>query len=99
MLNYQGRIVFSIFSKHLLELTLVFPHGGINMINIENLTLSEKLIMMEALWDDLAHDPVALSSPDWHAPALQEAERAHAENRSEFISWDAAKKSLRDPAQ
>ena len=69
------------------------------MISIENLTRSEKLIMMEALWDDLARDSVTLSSPDWHAPALQEAERAHTENQADFISWDAAKKSLRDPAQ
>lgn len=67
------------------------------MMSIENLTRSEKLIMMEALWDDLAHDPVALSSPDWHALALQEAERAHAENQTDFISWEAAKKLLRDP--
>lgn len=69
------------------------------MISIENLSRSEKLIMMEALWDDLARDPIALSSPDWHAAALQETERAHAEKQSDFISWDAAKKSLRDPAQ
>jgi len=69
------------------------------MISIENLTRSEKLIMMEALWDDLVHDPVTLSSPDRHAAALQEAERAHAENQSEFISWEVAKKSLRDAAQ
>lgn len=69
------------------------------MLGIENLTRSEKLIMMEALWDDLVHDPVVLSSPDWHVPALQEAERAHAENQSDFISWEAAKKSLRDTAQ
>lgn len=84
---------------HLLEFILLVPRVEITMISIENLTRSEKLIMMEALWDDLAHDPVALSSPDWHASALQEAERAHAENKSDFISWEAAKKSLRDCAQ
>ncbi|MBS4096062.1 MAG: addiction module protein [Sulfuricella sp.] len=69
------------------------------MISIENLTRPEKLIVMEALWDDLAHDSVTLSSPDWHAAALQEAECAHAENQSDFISWEVAKKSLRDLAQ
>lgn len=69
------------------------------MLSIDNLTRTEKLIMMEALWDDLARDAVTLSSPDWHAPALQEAERAHAENRANFVSWETAKKTLRDPAQ
>jgi len=69
------------------------------MLSIENLTRSEKLRMMEALWDDLARDSVTLSSPEWHAQALQEAERAHAENQANFVSWDVAKKTLRDSAQ
>jgi len=66
------------------------------MLNIENLTRTEKLCMMEAIWDDLARDPVELSSPEWHAQALNEAEQAHAENQADFISWDVAKKMLRD---
>ena len=66
------------------------------MLNIENLTRTEKLSMMEAIWDDLSRDPVTLPSPEWHAQALQEAERALAENQAGFVSWDAAKKTLRD---
>jgi hypothetical protein len=69
------------------------------MLNIENLTRTEKLSMMEAIWDDLSRDPVTLSSPKWHAQALKEAERALAENQAGFVSWDAAKKTLRDSAQ
>jgi hypothetical protein len=68
------------------------------MLNIENLTRTEKLRMMEVLWDDLAHDSETLSSPEWHAQALQEAERAHAENQAGFVAWDVAKKTLRDSA-
>ncbi|MCR4298736.1 MAG: addiction module protein [Gallionella sp.] len=68
------------------------------MLSIENLTRTEKLRMMEAIWDDLARDLVSLSSPEWHAEALKDAERAHAENQSKFISWEVAKKMLRDPA-
>lgn len=66
------------------------------MQSIENLTRSEKLRMMEVLWDDLARDAETLSSPDWHAQALEEAEKAVAENQAGFVSWDAAKKALRD---
>jgi len=66
------------------------------MLNIENLTRTEKLCMMEAIWDDLSRDPMGLSSPDWHAQALNEAEQAHANNQAGFVSWDAAKKILRD---
>ena len=64
------------------------------MLNIENMTRTEKLSMMEAIWDDLSRDPVTLSSPEWHGQALKEAERALAENQAGFVSWDAAKKAL-----
>lgn len=65
------------------------------MLSIENLTRAEKLCLMEAIWDDLAHDPVTLTSPAWHAQALNEAEQAHVENLADFVPWDAAKKMLR----
>ena len=66
------------------------------MLSIENLTRTEKLRMMEAIWDDLARDPATLTPPEWHVQALKDAERAHAENQSSFVSWDIAKKKLRD---
>jgi hypothetical protein len=66
------------------------------MMNIANMTRTEKLTMMEALWDDLSRDPVALASPEWHERELKEAERAVADNRAGFVAWDAAKKTLRN---
>lgn len=66
------------------------------MLNIENLTRTEKLRMMEMIWDDLARDSATLTSPEWHAQALKEAERALAENQAGFVAWDVAKKTLRD---
>lgn len=69
------------------------------MLSIENLTRTEKLRMMEVLWDDLARDSVTLSSPEWHAQSLKEAEQAVADNQAGFVSWDAAKKTLRDSSK
>ena len=69
------------------------------MLSIENLTRTEKLRMMEVICDDLSRDSGALSSPEWHAQALKDAEHALAENRTHFVSWDAAKKILRDSTQ
>ena len=66
------------------------------MLSIENLTRTEKLRMMEVIWDDLSRDSETFSSPEWHAQALQDAERALAENRTHFVSWEAAKETLRD---
>ena len=59
-------------------------------------THRETVRMMEAIWDDLARDPAALTPPEWHARALKDAERAHAENQVVFVPWDIAKKKLRD---
>ncbi len=68
------------------------------MMNIENLSRAEKLRMIEAIWDDLAHDTVMMPSPEWHADELKKAERAYDEKRAELVSWEAAKKILRDGA-
>jgi hypothetical protein len=46
----------------------------------------------------LSRDPATLSSPEWHEQALKEAEFAHAANSAEFVSWDDAKKALRNQA-
>jgi hypothetical protein len=69
------------------------------MLSIEYLTRTEKLRMMEVIWDDLSRDSGMFSSPEWHAQALKEAERALAENKTHFVLWDAAKKMLRDSTQ
>lgn len=68
------------------------------MLSIENLSRTEKLLMMEALWDDLARDTVTYSSPEWHADELKASERAVAEESAGFVPWDLAKKALRDSA-
>jgi hypothetical protein len=52
--------------------------------------------MMEALWDDLTHDSVALQSPEWHLQALKQAELSYADHQSDFISWEVAKKKIKD---
>ena len=69
------------------------------MLSIETLSRTEKLRTLEELWDDLSRDSVAFASPQWHAEALQDAERALAEKRTHFVDWDAAKKLLRDGDQ
>lgn len=66
------------------------------MINLQNMSRIEKLTMMEALWDDLSRDPASLTSPEWHSHALKEAEQAVADKSAHFVSWEEAKKSLRN---
>lgn len=39
-------------------------------MDIANMTRTEKLSMMEALWDDLSREPAGIASPEWHEQDL-----------------------------
>ena len=72
---------------------------GINVmsapIDLQKLSRDEKLRMMEALWEDLSREDVALPSPDWHQQALQETEARAASGQETPLDWEDAKKDLR----
>ena len=69
------------------------------MSALETLTRTEKLQMMEALWDDLTHDGETYASPAWHSDVLRETEQAVQSGKVDFIDWDAAKRLLREGAR
>ncbi|MGA8148064.1 MAG: addiction module protein [Gallionellaceae bacterium] len=66
------------------------------MLNMEKFSRAEKLRMLEAIWDDLVHDTEMMPSPEWHADELKKAERAYEEKQADLVSWEVAKKILRD---
>jgi hypothetical protein len=62
-------------------------------LQIDQMTLEEKLRAMEALWDDLCrHDAVPV--PQWHKDVLDERQRLIDEGKAEFIDWETAKKQI-----
>lgn len=62
---------------------------------IEGMSRSEKLRLMEALWDALSSPEQAFESPAWHAEVLAETERQHAEGSARFLAWKEGKALLR----
>ena len=62
---------------------------------MRKLPRSEKLKLLEALWEDLSRDEQSLESPAWHADALRETERRVAAGEEKPLDWGAAKKELR----
>ena len=68
------------------------------MFAFENLTRTEKLRMMEALWRDLSADAGALDSPAWHRDALRQAEAALADGSAGWLDWSYAKEIRRQCA-
>ena len=61
---------------------------------IDHLTLEEKILTMESLWDDLCKRAGDDLSPPWHEALLQEREEYG--SRDPFIDWEVAKKQIRD---
>ena len=65
-------------------------------LSLESMTVQEKLVLMERLWDDLSRRPDDVPSPAWHGDVLAERIAAVREGRTSFVDWEEAKERLRD---
>jgi len=65
-------------------------------IDLEQMTIEEKLKAMEMLWDDLCRSAPDFSSPSWHEDVLKEREQRIKDGKERFVDWDQAKKDLWD---
>ncbi|MEQ1907156.1 MAG: addiction module protein [Pirellulaceae bacterium] len=70
--------------------------NNLTTIPIELLSLSEKLLLMERLWEDLSKQPTNVPPPEWQGDVLAARLAAVKEGRTAFVDWDAAKERLRD---
>jgi putative addiction module component (TIGR02574 family) len=61
---------------------------------IQQLPLSEKLRIMEAIWEDLRLRADQVAVPQWHKDLLDSRRKAVDENREEILEWDEVKHSL-----
>jgi hypothetical protein len=55
----------------------------------------EKLMLMEALWEDLSRDEESLESPAWHAEVLAEREKSIEDGSAEFLTVNEARAELK----
>jgi hypothetical protein len=62
---------------------------------LSEMSLPEKLRMMEALWEDLSRNSDALESPAWHEAVLQEREKLAACGQERFKDWETTKVDIR----
>ena len=61
------------------------------VLNVEQMSLEEKLRTMELLWENLSRREEGIPVPQWHKDLLDERERAVKEGRAQFITWESAK--------
>jgi hypothetical protein len=66
---------------------------------IYQLSLREKLLVMEAIWEDISRDEQKLEVPQWHKELLDERERLLAEGKAQFVEWEDAKRQIDEATQ
>jgi len=67
--------------------------------HIHKMALREKLLVMEAFWDDISRDEQNVEVPQWHKDILDERERLIAEGKAQFIDWEDAKNQIREATE
>ena len=65
-------------------------------VPLKEMTIHEKLAVMESLWEDLARCPEAIESPAWHKDILDERRQRIAEGKARFVDWETAKADIRN---
>lgn len=62
--------------------------------SLHQLSLKEKLLVMEALWSDLSPSAESVEVPQWHKDLLDEREQMIVEGKAGFTDWETAKKEI-----
>lgn len=65
-------------------------------VDIDKMTVGEKLGLMDRLWRDLSKEPENIEVPEWHLRRLEEAERSIADGTDEFIPLEVFEAELRE---
>ena len=56
---------------------------------------ADKLMAMEALWNDLISGDQGIDSPNWHADELAKTQLRVERGEEKFVDWETAKKEIR----
>lgn len=63
---------------------------------LKEMTVSEKIGMMEEIWTDLSSVNAGYSPPDWHGRILKERSQLAESREVGFTDWETAKKQIKD---
>src|SRR5262245_38853707 len=80
--------------------TLHVVRGGVDSImtaleQVQEISVHEKLRLMEAIWDQMAREEGNWEVSQWHEEILNECARLIAEGETTFIDWENAKKRIK----
>jgi len=63
---------------------------------LKDMSLNEKFMVIEMIWDDICHHSADFPSPDWHESILKERDKKIASGEDKLIDWEVAKKQMRN---
>jgi hypothetical protein len=66
----------------------------ITSLPLEEMTIKDKISIMEILWDDICRNSNDFKSPDWHGEILQEREEMIRQGKDRFEDWEEVKKEI-----
>ncbi len=58
---------------------------------LENMTVAEKIQLLETVWDNLCRHSGDVKSPEWHQEVLQERTQRLQSSKATVSSWSDAK--------
>ena len=64
-------------------------------VDLQQMSVLEKLRLMEDLWRDLSRNESDVASPPWHGKVLEEREKRLVSGEDELLDWETAKQELR----
>jgi len=62
---------------------------------LQEMSLSDKLQTMEAIWADLSNQGSGYAPPQWHNEILKERQKRIDSGDIGFTDWEVAKKEIR----
>ncbi len=65
------------------------------ILQLEQMTIKEKIGAMESLWDDLCKHADTVASPSWHRNILSQREKSIAKGKEKFNDWEKEKERIR----
>jgi hypothetical protein len=66
---------------------------------LDKMSRAEKLMALEALWEDLTRNEREFESPSWHEQELADTEARVKSGQEKLVDWETAKNQLRQKSQ
>jgi putative addiction module component (TIGR02574 family) len=65
------------------------------VLPLDEMTIAEKLQVMEELWQSLCQGQTEELSPPWHAEVLKDRETRSSQGKEKILDWNEVKEKIR----